>query len=181
MATDKTDVPIPTIMTVALVSIGTLVGLRFVFTDYFHRMYDEREQQVNLAQTSPLLERERAAANARLSGISAAMSAVASGQRPDAIATRPGAQDNAALQGWTLMPHALPAHPTAAPPPAPAVPVQPADAPSTVLGPQGLTPEQQPTPGMVPAPTAPMAPPAAAPGAQAEAPAANPAAPAAEH
>lgn len=160
MATDKTDVSNKMVIAVALLSIGTLIGLRFALTDYFNRSYAEREQTVNFAHASPLLERENAATNARLSGIAAAMSAVASGQRPEAIAIRPGPQDNAALQGWTLLPHALPAHPAAAPPPAAVVPVQPADAPSTVPGPQGLAPGQLLEQGMRPAPAAPPAPPA---------------------
>lgn len=165
MATDHTEPPIKRIIGITLVSVGTLVGLRFAFQSYFIQNYEKREHDAVLAVSSDLLTNARRESQQKLTGISAAMDQVAGSSRPGVI-TPAASVDQAAMQGWGLLPRAVaPAAPAVAPPTAEAHAPAAAEAPAA--------------PGAeAPAAPAAPAPAAAAPAPAAEAPA--PAAPAAE-
>lgn len=157
MAVDKTEPPIKVIVTVGAISLGVLVALRMFFVSYFNDSYEARSR----AHIDAMLRggsyvytagRVRADEARRLSGLPAAMTAVAQGQRPGAISPTTSA-DLAPLQGWTLMPLEVPR-------PAPA----PAPAPVAAPAPAVVAPAPAPVAAPAPAAAAP-AHPAAAPGA----------------
>ncbi len=167
MAVDKTEPPIKVILTVAALSLGTLVALRVLFVSYFNTQYethanrqiDAMMQQGSYVATASRVHDEEAR---RLSGLSAAIATVSRGERPGSITPAPST-DVAALQGWTLLQREVPRPPPA---PAPAV-VEPAPVAVPVvpgaLAPAGAVPP--PAPAAAPAPipaAAPVAAPAAA-------------------
>jgi len=153
MATDRTEPPIGRIVGITLLSLGTLVALRFGFQSYFLQRYERRQQEVVLGQQSALLATARSEAAQRLSGINAAMDAVAGSNRPSVVTPAPST-DTAALQGWGMLPRPVPATP--APAPAPAPTPDPAVAP-----PPAAAAAPAPAPAAAPAP-APAAAPAPA-------------------
>lgn len=117
MATDKTEPPILRIVGIGAISIGILVGLQFAFVSYFQQMY-EAQATVDQAETlrresyyRPMADTEL---QQRLSSVPGAMQAYASGARPELVTPR-ASTDNAALQGWGLMPRAVPVAPVVAP------------------------------------------------------------------
>lgn len=174
MATDHTEPPIKRIIGITLLSVGTLVGLRFAFQSYYLQNYEARQREVIYGVTSDTLVTAQREARAKLGGINQAMDTAASSNRPSAISPT-GAPDTAARVGWGLMPTGYTPPPApAAPPPAPAAPADPAAAPAAA-------PAVAPGAAVAPA-AAPAAPGAAAPAAAVPAaavPAAAPAAPAA--
>ncbi|MEZ4394955.1 MAG: hypothetical protein R3A48_28090 [Polyangiales bacterium] len=107
MATDHTEPPIKRIIGITLISVGTLVGLRFAFQSYFIQNYEKREHDAVLAVSSDLLTNARRESQQRLTGISAAMDQVAGSSRPASI-TPAASVDQAAMQGWGLLPRAVP-------------------------------------------------------------------------
>lgn len=155
MATDKTEVPVKTIIGIGLLTIGLVVAVHQSIWGYYYATYGEEQQNKVLGVQSGLLTRQRTEETARLSDINQAMQQVAasvgSAQRPAAITPHPST-DLQALQGWGLRPRVVPN-----PPPA-----------------QGDTPAGADTSAPA-APAAPAVPAAAAP--SAAAPAAAPAAP----
>lgn len=162
MAVDKTEPPINVIVTVGVISLGILVALRMFFVSYFNDSYEARSRahlDTMLRGGSYLYTAGRVHADdaRRLSGLPAAMAAVAQGQRPAAISPTASA-DLAPLQGWTLMPLEVPR-------PAPAAAPAPA-APAPVAAPAPAAPAPAAPAAAVPA-AGPAAPahPAAAPGA----------------
>jgi hypothetical protein len=171
MATDRTEPPIKRIIGITLISVGTLVGLRFAFQSYYLQNYEARQQEVIYGVTADTLVTAQREARAKLNGIGPAMDTAASSNRPSAIAPT-GAPDTAARVGWGLLPTGY--TPPAAPPPAPAA--------AAPVAPAAVVPAAAPAlPGAAPAPApaAPAAPAAAAPAAPAAPAAAAPAAPAA--
>lgn len=152
MATDRTEPPIGRIVGITLLSLGTLVALRFGFQSYFLQRYERRQQEVVLGQQSALLATARSEAAQRLSGINAAMDAVAGSNRPSAVTPAPST-DTAALQGWGMLPRPVPVAP--APAPAPAPTPDPAAAPA-VPAPAAAAPAPAvPAPAAAPAPAVP--------------------------
>jgi len=167
MAVDKTEPPIKVIVTVGAISLGVLVAMRMFFVSYFNDSYEARSR----AHIDAMLRggsyvytagRVRADEARRLSGLPAAMTAVAQGQRPGAISPTTSA-DLAPLQGWTLMPLEVP-RPAPAPAPAPVAAPAPAAVAPTVVAPAPATAVVAPVAAPAPAAAAP-AHPAAAPGA----------------
>lgn len=166
MATDKTEPPIKTILTVAAVSIATLVGLRFAFVSYFNSMYEAEEHRVVLDVNSPILSRMRDESEQRLSQgrptpITQAIQQFAGSARPGAVEPRPST-DIAPLQGWMQSPREVPVAP------APTQPVQAAQLPGSpqVVAPSvDVTAAPSAAPAAAPsaAPAAPLAAPSAAP------------------
>jgi len=171
MAVDKTEPPIKVILTVAALSLGTLVALRVLFVSYFNDQYetqtnrqiDAMMQQGSSVATATRVNEEEAR---RLTALPAAIAAVSRGARPGSISPT-ASTDVAALQGWTLLQREVPRPPPAPVPtvvePAPvAVPVVPG-----ALAPAVAAPPAAPTaaPAPIPAPAAahPVAVPAAAP------------------
>ncbi len=176
MATDHTEPPIKRIIGITLLSVGTLVGLRFAFQSYYLQNYESRQREVIYGVTADTLVAAQSEARAKLSGINQAMETAAGSNRPSAISPT-GAPDTAARIGWGLMPTGYtppPAAPApAAPAPAPAAPVDPA---ATAPAVPGAPAAPVAAPG---APAAPVAPAPAAAAPAAAAPAVAPTAPAA--
>lgn len=178
MATDHTEPPIKRIIGITLLSVGTLVGLRFAFQSYYLMNYEARQREVIYGVTADTLVTAQREARAKLSGINQAMDTAASSNRPAAISPT-GAPDTAARIGWGLLPTGYTPPPApAAPPAAPTAPVDPAAAPGAApAAPAAAAPGAAPA---VAAPAAPAAPAVAAPAAPAApavaAPAAAPAA-----
>jgi len=173
MAVDKTEPPIKVILTVAALSLGTLVTLRVLFVSYFNDQYDShtnRQIDAMMQQGSPVAtaSRVRDEEARRLSGLPAALAAVSRGERPGSIAPT-ASTDVAALQGWTLLQREVPRPPPAPAPavvdPAPvAVPVVPgALAPANAVPAAAPVVAPAPIPAAVPAAAHPVAAPAAAP------------------
>ncbi len=158
MATDKTEVPVGTVVGIGLLTIGLLVGVHEGIQGYYHSMYGDEQQRKVLGVNSGLLERERTEETARLANISQAMQTVATSvgtaARPGEITPRPST-DLQARHGWQLRPRVVPN-----PPPAQG------DAPAGA--------DTTPVPAAAPAAAAPAA---AAPATAANAPAAHAVAP----
>lgn len=132
MATDHTEPPIKRIVGITLLSVGTLVGLRFAFQSYFIQNYEARKHEVIYAVSADTLVTARREAQTKLGGINQAMDTAASSSRPSTISPT-GAPDTAARIGWGLMPTGYtpppvpaPAAPAAAVDPATAAPAAPA-------------------------------------------------------
>lgn len=149
MATDKTEVPSGTVVGIALLVIGTLVGVQYGITGYYHSMYGEEQQRKVLGVESSILQRAREQENQRLSRVSEGMRQVAgsfgNGSRPEVIAPR-ASNDLQALQGWQLQPRVVPNPPpaqgqlpagadTTAPAPSAAAPAPAAAAPAAPAAP----------------------------------------------
>jgi hypothetical protein len=165
MATDRTEPPIKRIIGITLLSVGTLVGLRFAFQSYYLQNYEARQREVIYGVTADALVAARSEARAKLSGINQAMDTAASSTRPSAISPT-GAPDTAARIGWGLMPTGYTPPPApAVPPPAPATPVDPATAAPAAAAPAVAAPAPAVAAPAVAAPAAaaPAAPAAAAP------------------
>lgn len=185
MATDKTEVPVRSVIGIGLLSIGLILAVHQSIWGYYYSMYGDEQQRKSLGVQSGLLERQRTDENARLSNVSQAMQQVAASvgtaQRPAAITPR-ASTDLQALQGWGLRPRVVPNPPPAqgdtpagadtSAPPAPAAPAAP-----TTAAPAAAPAAAAPTAA---APAAPAAAATAAPTAAAPAAAAHPA-PAAAH
>lgn len=116
MATDKTEVPVGTVVGIGLLTIGLLVGVHEGIQGYYHSMYGDEQQRKVLGVNSGLLERERTEETARLANINQAMQTVATSvgtaARPGEITPRPST-DLQALQGWQLRPRVVPNPPPA--------------------------------------------------------------------
>jgi hypothetical protein len=163
MATDHTEPPIKRIVGITLLSVGTLVGLRFGFQSYFIQNYEARQHEVIYAVNADTLVTARREAQARLGGINQAMDTAASSNRPSAISPT-GAPDTAARIGWGLMPTGY-TPPPAAPAPAPAAPAAAVDpataAPAAPTGAPVAAPAAPAAAVAAPAAVAPAAAPAA--------------------
>ena len=98
MATDRTEPPIKRIIGITLISVGTLVGLRFAFQSYYLQNYEARQQEVIYGVTADTLVTAQREARAKLNGLGPAMDTAASSNRPSSIAPT-GAPDTAARVG----------------------------------------------------------------------------------
>lgn len=116
MATDKTEVPVGSVIGIGLLSIGFIAAVHQGIWGYYYSMYGEEQQRKVLSVQSGLLEREHAEETQRLGTINQAMQQVATSvgtaQRPSAIMPRPST-DLQALQGWQLRPRVVPNPPPA--------------------------------------------------------------------
>lgn len=160
MATDHTEPPIKRIIGITLLSVGTLVGLRFAFQSYYLMNYEARQREVIYGVTADTLVTAQTEARAKLSGINQAMETAASSSRPGSISPT-GAPDTAARIGWGLMPTGYTPPPAPVAPAAPAAPVDPAAAPAVPGAPAAAVPAAAPA-VVAPAAAAPAAAPAAA-------------------
>lgn len=153
MATDKTEVPVRSVIGIGLLSIGLIVAVHQSIWGYYYSMYGDEQQRKSLGVQSGLLERQRADESARLANVSQAMQQVAASvgtaQRPAAITPRPST-DLQALQGWGLRPRVVPNPPPAqgdtpagadiSAPPAPAAPTTAAPAAAAPAAPTAAAP-----------------------------------------
>lgn len=166
MATDKTEVPVRSVIGIGLLSIGLIVAVHQSIWGYYYSMYGDEQQRKSLGVASGLLERERTEEAARLSNVNQAMQQVAASvgtaQRPAAITPR-SSTDLQALQGWGQRPRVVPNPPPAqgdlpagadtnAPAAAPTPPAAPAAAPTAPPAPTAAA-----VPAAHPAPVAPAA------------------------
>jgi len=157
MATDRTEPPIGRIVGITLLSLGTLISLRFAFQSYFIQNYELRQQEVVLGQPASTLAAARADAQQKLGGLNAAMDAIA-GARPASITPAPST-DIAARQGWGLAPrpYTAPPAPVAAPPAAPVPAPTAAAIPGAPVAPAAGAPVAAPPAAAVPVVAAPAA------------------------
>jgi len=116
MATDKTEVPVGSVIGIGLLSIGFIAAVHQGIWGYYYSMYGEEQQRKVLSVQSGILDRERAEETQRLASINQAMQQVATSvgtaQRPSSIVPRPST-DLQALQGWQLRPRVVPNPPPA--------------------------------------------------------------------
>lgn len=108
MSTDNSQPRIKLIFTVIVISVTTLVGLKFVFDSYFIHETEaaHHEKLVTPEQVAKQHEVEAAAFAGAVMPIEQAMAAVAK-DRPAAIAPQPS-DDTGALSGWARAPHPIP-------------------------------------------------------------------------
>ena len=116
MATDKTEVPVGSVITIGLLSIGFLAAVHQGIWGYYYSMYGEEQQRKVLSVQSGILDREHTEETQRLASIDRAMqqvgSSVGTPQRPSSIMPRPST-DLQPLQGWQLRPRVVPNPPPA--------------------------------------------------------------------
>ncbi len=116
MATDKTEVPVGSVIGIGLLSIAFVAAVHQGIWGYYYSMYGEEQQRKVLSVQSGILDRERSEETQRLATINQAMQQVATSvgtaQRPASIVPRPST-DLQALQGWQLRPRVVPNPPPA--------------------------------------------------------------------
>lgn len=108
MATDQSPPRIQIIIRVAVITVATLVGLKFVFDSYFVQMTEEAAHD-KLAKPVELLklrEGEQKNLTSAAVPIKEAMAQVAGGKRDESIAPQPS-EDTGALSGWAKLPKAV--------------------------------------------------------------------------
>jgi hypothetical protein len=120
MAIDNTPPRLKLIVTIAVITVITLVSLDFVFRSYYATMTEEAARE----KTAPTTDKDeqRKAEMASLTGaqLDQAKVTLAKGGRPEAITPQPS-EDTGAMTGWSKLPKPLPA-PTPAAAPAAVVP-----------------------------------------------------------
>lgn len=125
MAIDNTPPRLKLIVTIAVITVVTLVSLDFVFKSYYGMMTDEAQHE----KVAPTTERDNLhkAEQAALTSanIDQAMKSVAAGTRPESITPQPS-EDMGPMTGWSKLPKAAP------------TPV-PHDATPTMAGDAGVT------------------------------------------
>lgn len=114
MATDNTPPRLKLIVTIAVITIVTLIGLDFVFRGYMAFMNDMAVRE-KAAPPADLLAQHAAEkalfAKAKLP-LDQAIAQVSKGARPESISPRPS-DDTGAMVGWSKLPRALPSAPQA--------------------------------------------------------------------
>jgi hypothetical protein len=138
MAIDNTPPRLKLIITIAIITVVTLISLDFVFKSYYGMMTDEAQRE-KVAPTRDKDEQHRAEAaalsNAQMP-IDQAMGLVARGGfRPDTI-TPQQSEDLAPMTGWSKLPKPAP---TPAPHAAPPEPAMAGDAGANMAGDAGAT------------------------------------------
>lgn len=108
MSTDNSQPRIKLIFTVIVISVTTLVGLKFVFDSYFIHETEaaQHEKLVTPEQVAKQHEIEAAAFAGAVMPIDQAMASLAK-DRPAAIAPQPS-EDTGALSGWARAPRPIP-------------------------------------------------------------------------
>jgi hypothetical protein len=109
MAIDNTPPRLKLIITIAVITVITLVGIDFVLRGYYAYMSDEA-QRLKLAPTTALNE-HHAAEKAALAGaampIDQAMAQLAKGTRTDLVTPQPS-DDLGPMTGWSKLPKPAP-------------------------------------------------------------------------
>jgi hypothetical protein len=116
MATDNTPPRLKLIVTIAVITVVTLVSLNFVFASYYAVMTDEAVRS-KLAPTTDFDRHHKAELDALAAAkIDQAMSDVAKGARATAITPQPS-DDLGSMTGWSKLPKPAPTpEPTAVAP-----------------------------------------------------------------
>lgn len=124
MAIDNTPPRLKLIVTIAIITIVTLVSLDFVFKSYYAIMTDEaqREKVAPTRDKEDQIKAEQASLTQAAMPLDQAAQAFAKGTRPDAIKAQ-ASDDLGAVTGWSKMPkptphpeHPVPASPAAVTP-----------------------------------------------------------------
>ena len=119
MAIDNTPPRLKLIVTIAVITVITLIGIDFVLKSYYAMMTDQAQRE-KLAPTTDKDELHKAETVALTSGsmpIQKAMAAVAKGERP-ALITPQQSDDLGPMTGWSKLPKPAPTpHPVQAPAP----------------------------------------------------------------
>lgn len=122
MATDNTPPRLKLIVTIAVITVITLIGIDFVLKSYYAMMTDEATRE-KLAPTRDRDEQhkaEQAALTNAAIPVEKAMADIGKGERPAVIAPQQS-DDLGPMTGWSKLPKPAPtAHPHAAEAPAPA-------------------------------------------------------------
>jgi hypothetical protein len=109
MAIDNTPPRLKLIITIAVITVITLVGIDFVLRGYYAYMSDEA-QRLKLAPTTALNEHraaEKAALAEALMPLDQAMMQLAKGTRTDVV-TPQASDDLGAMTGWSKLPKPAP-------------------------------------------------------------------------
>jgi len=116
MAIDNTPPRLKLIVTIAVITVITLIGIDFVLKSYYAMMTDQAQRE-KLAPTTDKDELHKAETVALTSGsmpIQKAMAAVAKGERP-ALITPQQSDDLGPMTGWSKLPKPAPTpHPVQA-------------------------------------------------------------------
>jgi hypothetical protein len=111
MAIDNTPPRLKLIVTIAAITVITLIGISFATQSYYAYMSDEAKHE-KIAPTRDKDEQHKAEATAfNQAGmpIDQAMAQIAKGARPEAITPTPGApEDVGPMTGWSKLPHPAP-------------------------------------------------------------------------
>lgn len=122
MAIDNTPPRLKLIVTIAVITIITLVGIDFVLKSYYGYMTDDAQRR-KLAPTTALAEHRKAEEAAIKTGavpLDQAMAQLAKGSRTDIVTPKPS-DDLGPMTGWSKLPKPAPtpeAHGGAPVPPA---------------------------------------------------------------
>ncbi|MBX3258584.1 MAG: hypothetical protein KF782_02625 [Labilithrix sp.] len=115
MAIDNTPPRLKLIVTIAVITVITLIGIDFVLKSYYAMMTDEAQRE-KLAPTTARDEQHKAEALALTSGampLDKAIAELGKGDRPALIAPQPS-DDLGPMTGWSKLPKPAPAaHPHA--------------------------------------------------------------------
>jgi hypothetical protein len=121
MAIDNTPPRLKLIVTIAVITVITLVGINFVLDSYYAMMTDQahREKSAPTAEKEAQHKAELAALTNATIPINKAMAEIAKGERPALIAPQQS-EDLGPMTGWSKLPKPAPTpHPRVeAPPPA---------------------------------------------------------------
>jgi len=123
MATDETPPRNRLIATIALITLCTLVALKFILTSYFNEMIDA-DRKTKLSKPEELYSVRADQGNALKNSpvpIDVAIMKMSGPLRDDAI-TPKQSEDTGPLLGWSKSPKALPKPIVTAPPPPPVEP-----------------------------------------------------------
>ena len=138
MATDNTPPRLKLIVTIAVITVITLIGIDFVMKSYYAMMTDEAQRE-KLAPTRDKEEQhkaEQAALTNAALPVEKAMAEIAKGERPATIAPQQS-EDLGPMTGWSKLPKPAPTpQPHAAEPPA----AEAGDAGAALAGDAGASP-----------------------------------------
>jgi hypothetical protein len=131
MAIDNTPPRLKLIVTIAVITVITLVSLDFVFRSYYATMTDDAAREKIAPTTDRDEQRKAEAASLTVAQvpIDQAKVMLVKGTRPEAITPQPS-DDTGPMTGWSKLPKPLPT---------PAQPAQPAP-PAAVTQDAGATP-----------------------------------------
>lgn len=141
MATDNTPPRLKLIVTIAIITVITLVGINFALTSYYATMTDEARRE-KLAPTTEKNEQQKveqtALTNAAIP-IDRAMADLAKGARPASITPQPS-DDLGPMTGWSKLPKPAPVPQPHAAPPVPTEETSGADAGTSLATDAGARP-----------------------------------------
>src|SRR5262249_49455774 len=109
MAIDNTPPRLKLIVTIAVITVVTLISLDFVFKSYYAMMSDEAAHE-KIAPTRDKEEQHKAESLALMGAtipVEQAMTQLAHGVRPEAITPQPS-EDLAPMVGWSKLPKPAP-------------------------------------------------------------------------